>query len=280
MTKNIDFKDFLRKFFMNSSLFSSITRNHQKELSKLLHKKYREETQEFLAEGIRLCQELLASNVETKSLIFTDRLLQHPLGAGLIQQAQEKKISLFQTTEEILAKLSDTEYPQPVVAHAKQRDHSWQPEKFVQFKRLVVLVDISDPGNLGTIFRTSEAFSWDGIICAGNTVDFYNPKVLRSSMGAFFRLPSVCISQDTILSFFEDNEVTPVLTIPREGEQPPFYNLPQKLALCLGNEAHGLPSSFVPKKARYFQLPMASHVESLNVAVAAGIMLFLLKNTK
>lgn len=260
--------------------FTPLSKSLHKQLAQLRQKKYREQRQEFLAEGVRLCYELLRSPLEAKMLIFSERLLHHPKGPELLNLAEERKLNTYQTNEDMLHRLGDTEEPQPVMICARMRQHEFSPSTFIHAKRLLALVNLADPGNLGTILRTAEAFGWDGVWCLGNTIDFYNPKVMRASMGSLFRLNLACSPLEMAKTFCEQTGITPILTLPEQGQNPPYTDLPSQLILFLGSEAHGLPDSLVLPNARKFQLPMSSSVESLNVAVAAGIMLFLLRVEK
>ncbi len=249
---------------------------HAKHLAQLKVKKYREERQEFLVEGIRLCEELFRSDWNIQEIVIRPQLRQHPIGQKIVENARYRAIPILEASQALLEKLSDTEEPQPIIACVKKQQPL--PLSSLSLRRLVVLLDLADPGNVGTILRTAEAFEWSGVVCVDSTVDLYNSKVVRASMGAIFRIPFACISLETLLSFFKDTCL--VLTVLQHGEPPPYNDLPDELALILGNEAHGLPNSLnlnSLNKVRRFQLPMANAVDSLNVAVAAGIFLFLLK---
>ena len=247
-----------------------------KSFAKLLHKKAREESQEFLAEGVRLCEELLLSSLESTAVIFTPRLLESPNGAKLLQQAEQHNLPIWQTDEVELQKLAETEHPQPILVCARMRHHQMSPQ-FLQQRRVLILMDITDPGNVGTLIRTAEAFGWDGMIATGTTADIYNSKVLRAAMGAAFRFPFAYAGTESLLSCLEDTSVPSVVSVPRNGMVSPFSSLPDRFVLILGNEAHGVPAQWIARANWQVTLPMVAPVESLNVAVAGGILLFLLR---
>jgi TrmH family RNA methyltransferase len=256
--------------------YEPLTKNNAKAMAKLLQKKERYEERSFLVEGVRLCQELLASQLTVTDIVFAEKLLTNETGQGILAAAAQKKIQVWESSEEMLQKLCDTTTPQPVVACARMREIAW-PAAFVNGRRWLVLSDVSDPGNVGTLLRAAEAFGWDGVLCSGNTSDLYNPKVIRAAMGSAFRLPVQQVEKQVLLSFFEGNGVTSVASTPGSGDTPPFATLPAKLALVMGNEAHGLDEAWLAHTAMRVQLPMAAHIDSLNVAVAGGILLFLLR---
>jgi TrmH family RNA methyltransferase len=255
---------------------SHLTKSQFKYFRELLHKKYRQERQEFLVEGVRLCSELLNSEIRVKAVVFTDRLLRHADSMELVEKVRCKNIPVYETEEETLQRLTSTCTPQPIVACACGQiqtldKHFWEGNRFV------VLLHVNDPGNVGTLLRTAEAFYWNSVICVGETVELYNPKVVRSSMGSLFRLKVACSTLDTLMSFFEYMAIPYFITMPGAGMSPENISLPPKLALFLGNEARGLPPSLADKACGILQIPMSSKVESLNVAVAGGILLFLLR---
>lgn len=264
------------RFRRTAISYQPLSKNQAKSFARLLHKKDRAEAGAFLVEGVRLCQELFASSLTVTDLIFTGKLVSLETGGKLLDMADAKKIQVWETNDETLSKLCDTTTPQPVVACARMRESVW-PAAFASARRLLVLHDVTDPGNVGTLLRSAEAFGWDGVVCTGSTTELYNPKVMRAAMGSAFRLPVHHTEAKTLLSFFVDNGVTSVVSTPGRGTVPPLPDLPAKLALWMGNEAHGIGEELIASAARQVQLPMAAHVESLNVAVAGGILLFLLR---
>ena len=254
----------------------SLSKAKAKHLAELLQKKHRQSRREFLVEGKRICNELLTSAETVRLLIIHEKIFSTSYGQEIMSIAQEKKIEICLASENKIAKITETKTPQPIVALVQQKSHDLAPD-FRDGNRFLVLVDISDPGNLGTLFRTAEAFSWNNIICTGNTVEIYNPKVVRASMGAIFRLKIACIGIDVLMSFFEYTNVPYFITVPEKGEAPPYHFDQKKYALLLGNEGHGLPEDLKHKASKSLRLPMSSYVESLNVAVAGGILMHLLR---
>lgn len=258
--------------------FPMLSKAKAKDLAELLQKKHRRERGEFLVEGLRICKDLLQNRQATvKTLLVSERLLSQPQGEEVLAQYEARKMEIWQVSEQTLERLSDTCSPQPIMAVVAKKEEEF-PKNFQAGKRFLVLVDIADPGNVGTLLRSADAFGWDSVLCVGESADIYNPKVLRASMGAFFRLKIACTPLATIMSFFGDKKIPYFVTMPHEGKIPPYENLPAQFALFLGSEAHGLPSFLQEKAYQNLRLPMAPTAESLNVAVAGGIFLFLLRD--
>ena len=258
--------------------FPLLSKAKAKYFCELGQKKYRKERQEFLAEGIRVCYDLLNTSHDLHTLVFSQKLLSHPKGEELLEKALLKKIEIFQTSDEILQKIADTCNPQPVVACLSCHIPLATSAFFDEGNRFLVLCDISDPGNVGTLLRTAEAFGWDKVLCTGSTAELYNPKVLRSSMGSAFRLQIAYTELSDIFSFLSQAQIASLITMPHEGSVPSLEKMPERFALFLGSEAHGLPPSVVQKANQILRLPMSPKVESLNVAIAGGIVLYLLQN--
>ena len=254
-----------------------LDKKQSKYFTELLRKKYRRQRREFLVEGVRLCRELLTSSYQIKSVIFSEKLDRHPSGPQLVAMIRQRGIVCYHADESMLQRLTDTKNPQPIVACASMANHDLTSEFFADSRRFLALLDLSDPGNVGTLMRTAEAFSWDRVICLGNTADIYNPKVLRAAMGSIFRLKISCSTLETAMSFFEYTGVASFISMPAQGVVLPLAKVPEKIALFVGNEAHGLPENLNEKAHTIVRLPMATPVDSLNAAVAGGILLYLLK---
>ena len=247
-----------------------LTKTHEKYLKQLHQKKYRKLSGEFLVEGVRICEELVASDYEIEQAYFTDELLKNIRGKKLADSIQNKNIPVVNLTQTKMTRFCTTKTPSPVILRAKQKQHRLKELKGDKF---VVLESASDPGNVGTIIRTAEAFSWSAVIFIGDSVELYNPKTVRSTMGSLFRQPVFYSSTAELMSFFEDMGVSYIVTSVDNGLKPEKIACPKKRAVFLGSEAHGI-SPEIEKKAHYkVQIP-TQNVESLNIAVAGGILLY------
>lgn len=174
-------------------------------------------------------------------------------------------------SEQLFAKLSDTKTPQGIMAVCRMPQ--WDDEDLKSARLVLVCENTSDPGNLGTMLRTAEAAGADGVILAGNTVDLYNPKTVRSTMGSVFRVPVFTGGEyiDVLKSLGFTLAVTCL-----DGAKS-LYDADSsgsKIALAIGNEAHGITKALMEKADLRIKIPMSGKVESLNAAIAASVCLY------
>jgi TrmH family RNA methyltransferase len=210
----------------------------------------------FVVEGPVLVAELLASSLEVSHLVGTADLLEVHRDAG---------VDLFQAAPGRLAGVLSTKTPQQLAAVARIPTAAPLPPG-----GLLALVDVGDPGNVGTMIRTAEAGGIAGVALVGACADQWNPKVIRASAGAVLRLPIVAL--DTT-GLFELDRRPVVATVVSGGENYGSVDLSDAV-LCLGNEAHGLDREFVKRCDHAITIPLAGPTESLNVAAAAAIVVF------
>ncbi|HEY7637032.1 MAG TPA: RNA methyltransferase [Gemmatimonadales bacterium] len=228
-----------------------------------------------LAEGVRLVEEAVDAGIRLRGALVSPALEGTPRGRALKSALAERAVRVEQVSEPELEKLADTEHPQGVLAVIEPRP--WRIEDIPVSRGAVLLAldGVQDPGNVGTILRTAHGLGAAGVVALPGTAELNNSKVIRGSMGALFRLPSVASEVATFLAWAErfgvelwitaaDGE--PVNRFP-EADRPP-------VALVLGNEGAGVSSAVGSAARRRVAIPLASGVESLNVAVAAGILLY------
>jgi TrmH family RNA methyltransferase len=228
-----------------------------------------------LAEGIRLVEEALAAGTPVHGAAVSPALEGTPRGQALKLALAARGIRLVEVPPAELDALADTEHPQGVVAVVEPR--VWLLDEVPTPPDAVVLVldAVQDPGNVGTMLRTALALGAAGVVALKGTAELANPKVLRGSMGAAFRLPAVSAEGGALLAWAEARGAE-VWVAAADGEalgagraragRPP-------LALVVGNEGAGVSPSMAAAARRRIAIPLAPGVESLNVAVAAGILL-------
>lgn len=222
-------------------------------------------------EGVRLVEEALRARVVVRGVVCSPALEATPRGRAL--KTALAGAPLTEVSGRALEELASTEHPQGVIAVIEPR--SWQLEQIRPGSRGVVLVldGIQDPGNVGTIIRTAHALGAAGVVALPGTVDLCNPKVLRGAMGASFHLPAVPCDDAGFRRWLALERVSLQVAavggvpISRAGLSGPF-------ALVLGNEGVGVRPALLELAAGQVAIPMRPGVESLNVAVAAGILLW------
>lgn len=257
------------------STISSQNNPTLKMIRALQKRKYREIQSAFIIEGERIVEEALEQAGEVILILAT-----HSYVAGKDEDwyrwLQGKSIKTYLVSKRIFASISQTENPQGILAVVKKQESSWEkilglsPEPF-----LLIIDGIQDPGNLGTILRTAASAGISGALLTKGTVDLYNEKVLRATMGSiFYLLIRQNVDPQEVVDVCSREQLPLVVADPR-GAQPYFHwDFTSRMALVIGNESTG-PGETLRRAAReVIAIPMPGHVESLNAAVAAGILIF------
>lgn len=239
----------------------------------LQRRKARERHHLFVAEGVRAVEELLASPVPIVGALTTSDAFANARLAQVREGITARGIELSEVSERDFASASDTETPQGILAIGRIPERTLSGATLGHRARVLVLDAIQDPGNVGTILRTSAAFDVTVTVATPGTVDLWNAKVVRGAMGALFRHHAVHASWSELDTFLRDNDVA---LWGADAAGSPLGDLvaPAKLAVVVGNEGSGLTSDARSRAAHTVSIPTSTTVESLNVAVAAGILLY------
>jgi RNA methyltransferase, TrmH family len=239
-------------------------------------RKARQKHSLFVAEGVRSVEELLRSGLKVRGALVAPQLASAPRGQSLRAALDAARVEVTEVNEKDFRSAAATESPQGVIAIGEVPAHSLDTLELPAVCRIVVLDGVQDPGNAGTILRTAAALGAAITIALPGTVDLWNPKVIRSSMGAQFAHPSLHATLDETLTFFEAGGIE--LWATAAGGQPLDRNAPPRLAIAVGNEGAGVSEELRARARRTVSLPISSSVESLNVAVATGIILYELRH--
>jgi RNA methyltransferase, TrmH family len=237
----------------------------------LKRRKARERESLFVVEGIRAVEELLRSKLSIKGLLVAPKLVDSPRGVSLIAMARSLGLEVGDVDEKEFRSAAETESPQGVIAIASAPLHTLDQFSGATPIRLLLLDAVQDPGNVGTIIRTAAALGATATVALPGTVDVWNSKVVRSAMGAHFHHPAFHASWQDVESFLARTS-TPLWAADAGGEALP-REAPARLALAVGNEGSGISAPVRAAASRVVSLPITATVESLNVAVAAGIIL-------
>ena len=240
-----------------------------KAAAKLVHsKKERVATGSFLAEGCRLCSDALNSGRRPLRVFITEQLLEREDCQRLLAESPEN----YLITEQLAHKLSDTQTPQGVFCVFPVLDNCAQLDT-IKKNRIVILSSLQDPGNIGTIIRTAEAFGVDMILMSADCPDLYAPKTLRATMGGVFRLPVVVVEdlRGQILSLRDQGVQVYAAALHRDSVPITELNFQQPSAVVIGNEGNGLTEEIIAACTKPMVIPMAGRAESLNAAVAATV---------
>lgn len=242
----------------------------------LRRRRARERTGLFTAEGVRCVEELLASSTAVRSVILSPGVCGTDRGAELDSlvrsEASQRGFEVVEATDAELAAASDTDTPQGIIAIAKQPERSF--DNIADGVIFLVLDGIQDPGNVGTILRTAQAFGVVATVALPGTVDLWNPKVVRSAMGALFSHHAFHASVEESVDFFRGHAI-PIWATGAAGEPIGQSSGGRGIAIVVGNEGSGVSSDLARAADRTVAIPIRG-VESLNVAVATGILLYAL----
>jgi TrmH family RNA methyltransferase len=258
-------------------MITSRSNSRVKEIRLLKQAKHRHARAEYFIEGVRLVEEALRQGVSVPKIAYSPRLEKTERGAELLSLARKRipDTEWFYLSDEVMGTLCDTQSHQGVLAVLKKRERSaeelWQRDGMI-----LLFYELQDPGNLGAIFRLADAGGAAGLIFSNGTIDPYSPKAVRASMGSFFRVP-----------FLPDQDLTACLerlrargyriwaAVPEPGARS-FWEVDfsAPTAALFGQEGAGLPECFMRSAGGFFTIPMTAGMDSLNVAMAAGLVIY------
>ncbi len=242
----------------------------------LKRRKARERRSQFVAEGVRTVEELLRSPLAVRGVLRTAALAENPRGASLLDSLAGRNLEVVEVDEKDFLSAADTEHPQGILAVADVPQRTLASLTLTDTARILVLDAIQDPGNAGTLVRTAAALGAAAVIALPGTADLWNAKAVRSGVGAHFRIPLVHAQPEELTAFLAGNHL-PLWGADAGGDSLDAATAPRRLALAVGNEGAGLTAAIRAAAEKVVALPMATGVESLNVSVAAGIMLWALR---
>ncbi|WP_026693705.1 TrmH family RNA methyltransferase [Peribacillus kribbensis] len=237
-----------------------------KQWKRLLNKKDRDKSGKFIVEGFHLVEEaLLERDLVSEVIVQEDTEL--PAGFPL------QDVELIYVTREVMVSISDTETPQGIAAVCSQRKYEWNPE----WKQFLLIDAVQDPGNIGTMIRTADAAGLDAVILGEGSADPYSPKVIRSTQGSLFHLPVLKGSLGEYIPKLSESGVSVFGTSLEGGVSYETLQKQMAFALLVGNEGKGVSGEWLALTKQNLYIPLFGRSESLNVAVAAGILLYHLK---
>lgn len=229
-------------------------------------KKTRMNAKRFIVEGYHLVDEASKTNL-LEAIISTD-------------EKELKKINnvkRYLVNDAIINKIATTKNPQNILGIVKMLDHNITnlvPIIKENKTKLIMLDDVNDPGNLGTIIRTAAGLGYDGIIMSPSTVDLYNEKVIRSTQGVMFKIPIIKANLQEVIKLLKKEKVFCIGTALTNAKDVKHITKKDKFAICLGNEAKGISKEVLDNMDENVKIAMNNDVESLNVSIAAGIIMY------
>ena len=241
-------------------IITSLENKKIKYINKLKNKKFRDEEGIFVIETKHLVEEAYKSGFLTELYLVDTNIESNIL--------EDDKINKYQITKEIMNKISSLESPSNFLGLVKKLP------TLNYGNRLLILDNIQDPGNLGTLIRSAVAFNLDTLILSNDCVDLYNDKTIRSSEGMLFKLNILRKDLNTFLTELKNNNYTIYGTDVINGSIVGEIKFPKKYAIIIGNEGKGLKSTLKNLVDQNIYIPMSPNAESLNAGIAASIIMY------
>ena len=221
-----------------------------------------------MVEGVKLVEEALAASAPIEALYWSTGA-----PAELVERAHAGGLRVFQLADDVLGRVADAVTPQPVMAVVRMVPSGL--DRLRQASMVLVCDEVRDPGNGGTLLRTARAAGADGVVWCRSSVDVHNPKTVRASAGALFRLPVVVDAEPgPALSQLAAWGLHRLAAVPEGGRDYAAMDLTRPFALMVGNEAHGLGPRQLELVDELVTVPMAGGTESLNVGMATAVICF------
>ncbi|MCD8028582.1 MAG: RNA methyltransferase [Erysipelotrichaceae bacterium] len=235
-------------------MITSMNNETIKDILKLKQKKYRDETGLFLIEGYHLIEEARK---------------QHCIKTVITSLNDTFDEDTIYVSENIMKKLAFTKSPQPIMAICYKRNNNID----LNSHRYILLDQIQDPGNLGTIIRSALAFGYDQVILSKDCVDIYNDKVIRSTQGAMFHINIVTMDLREAIELLHKNHIEVYGTSLENGQDIHMFEKKEKMAFVMGNEGNGVSQEILDICDKHMYIPIQG-IDSLNVAIATGIIMY------
>ncbi len=247
-----------------------LSANLIKKYSKLKQKKFRDEYNLFIAEGIKICEELVKSDYECEALLVEQKYWDHNPQCRIIDKFAKKGVRILIAKSEFFNKIADSKTPQALIAIVFKKTMQINPAA----KHFVGIENSQDPGNLGTILRTALWFGIKDVILSDNSVDIFNPKTVRSTMGNLFQMNIIYTESilDKSRELFPEHRFYGASLATQNRIQD--IVVVDKFGLFFGNEANGLSQELTSALDELYIIPGIGEVESLNLSVSAGISMF------
>lgn len=246
-----------------------------KTIKALQLKKYRDELGQYIIEGYKLIEEALEYKKPFSLLLMSEAAVKSQQGLTLMKKTEENGITVYIADEKVFTEASEMDAPQGVLAvlYKQEQDISAVLEKTDY--SVVILDEVRDPGNVGTIIRTADACGIDAVILSKGCVDLYNGKTIRATMGSMFHIP--VITDQDILELIDELKGTGAAVFgadPHSDKSCIEAQRSAKTSIVIGNEANGLRPEVKSSTTQNITIPMPGKAESLNAGIAAAILMY------
>jgi TrmH family RNA methyltransferase len=253
---------------------SSASNPRVKELVNIKNKPLKGHPPLYLVEGLHLLETAISAGVFLREIFFTPDFPLRGKGQKILKALLKKPIKIYEVSENIMHKLADTGTPQGVIALVAHTPLTLSEIPTKKDPLFTVIDGVQDPGNLGTIIRTSDAAGADGVILLPGTCDPFLPKVIRSTAGSIFHIPVLPADSPGLGKWLRERRIRLAVTSANSGESVFHAKLLGPMALLFGNEARGVGEGLRKSADVILKIPVYGKAESLNVAAAAAICLY------
>lgn len=257
-----------------NSVITSKQNPHIKTLVGLRERRARDKSGVFLIEGYREVSRALQKNVKIKELYYSPGWFLGENEPALIENAKAAGAKVYEVAKDVYAKASYRDRPDGLLAVAEQWQSKLDDLKLSDKPFLLVVEAIEKPGNLGTILRSADGAGVDAVIVCDAVTDIFNPNVVRSSTGVLFSVPLVVSDSKTVHKWLKDKGVKVVATTPDTDKIYNQVDLTGSIAIAMGSEQYGLTDFWLKQCDIPVRIPMHGQADSLNVAMAAGLMVY------
>ncbi|MDU8886578.1 RNA methyltransferase [Yeosuana sp. MJ-SS3] len=256
---------------MTKQIFST-QNSYIKQLVQLKEKsRERKKSGLFLIEGKREVSLAIKSNYKIETILFYPELF----SISEAESLQHHGIEIIEISHDVFKKLAHRETTEGVLAVAKSKDHSLKDLKLTDKKPLILVAEAPEkPGNIGALLRTADAANLDAVIIANPKTDLYNPNIIRSSVGCVFTNTVAMGSTTEIIQFLKTNNINIYCAALQASVTYDFQDFKKPSAIVVGTEATGLSNEWLQNSTQNIIIPMQGEIDSMNVSVAAGILIF------
>lgn len=246
-----------------------------KKLKQLSKKKFRQKYSSFIVEGIRIVEQMLERKDLLEGVYISDSIVDNIRVQEISRICDEHNIKVYSVDDKVFKTIAETDNTQGILAEVSMPTHSLKDLFVKDVLNLVIIDKVQDPGNMGTIIRTADAAGFDAILVIKGSVDIYNDKTLRSTMGSIITMPIIFI--EDVVHMTEQLKANGVKLIATSLDTDKYHfdvSYGKKNAVIVGNEGNGVDQDLLDISDIRVKIPMIGSAESLNVAVASGIIIY------
>lgn len=256
-----------------SNIITSSSNKLIKEIKMLQKRKERWSKKSFFIEGTRAVEQCIKSNAKIKHIVYSRDILGSEIDK-VLYLIDEENYETYEISNKLFKEISDTDNPQGIMAIVSFDEFSLG-DILKENNFIIVLDRVQDPGNLGTIIRTADAFGANGIIVTNGCVDVYNPKTIRSTMGSIFQIPIVHMGEMREVLEVLKQENTSIISSSLNTDKYSYdIDFKTSCAIVIGNEAQGISKEVLNLSDQLVKIPMVGEAESLNAAIASGVLMY------